>query len=115
MCEYLIRVPSSGTRLCGWCFENETDDTGRPYAHFPKCGKDACPLTKEDEVISANFYGNPTQVIFYNLSGHKKSGIGYKDKIICGCCGAIYNADEVKIEKELPWIDLTEEIGGDEI
>lgn len=115
MCKYLIKMLSSGKKLCCWHFENESDDTGRPYAHFPKCGKDACPLAREDGIIPADLYGNPTQIIFYDPANHKRSGIAILNVVICGCCGAVYGINEVKIKKELPWIDLTKEIGGDEI
>ena len=35
--------------------------------------------------------------------------------IVCGCCGSLFEPEDVKIIKEYEsWIDLSEEIKGDE-
>lgn len=93
MCEYLIRVPSSNKKLCGWYFENETDDAGRPYAHFPICGKDACPLAREDGVIPADLLKEPSTYcdLIWKRAEKKEmtvaevsKALGYEVKIVKG-------------------------------
>lgn len=34
--------------------------------------------------------------------------------IICGCCGSVFEVDEVTILKELSWINISEDILGDD-
>ena len=49
------------------------------------------------------------------------SGIAYKDEIICGCCGGVFNIEELiedygeeKLKfEELGWIDIVGTIIGD--
>lgn len=65
----------------------------------------------------------PTQVKFYDAdSGMFQGGIAYGDEIICGCCGGIFEVDEV-IEgakragvdldiRIMSWVDISEEILG---
>lgn len=67
-------------------------------------------------------FDKPTQVMFYDIEkGCHTGGIGYGKEVICGCCGAIFEIDEL-YETELPnkepiipmeWIDIEAEIRGD--
>ena len=70
------------------------------------------------------FFDTPTQVCFWDADGnHWLSGIGYRDEIICGCCGGVIEiADIVEFAPEEIgdpirvfdfWVDLTAEIAGD--
>ena len=72
-----------------------------------------------------NFYECPTQVKFWDYDNHEWNyGIAYGDEIICGCCGGIFEIDEVieygKDEVQMPihecksWVDLSNEIYGGE-
>ena len=72
------------------------------------------------------FYDLPTQVKFVDFDSDKLSwigGIAFEDKIICGCCGGVFEisdiydeANEIGFEgepiQELRWIDISEEIKG---
>ena len=63
------------------------------------------------------FFEEPTQVAFVDttdLSEEIRYGIAYKNEIICGCCGAIFDLrGHAKVFEELPWVSLEEEIKGD--
>lgn len=64
------------------------------------------------------FFERPTQVKFWD-DGRWIGGIGYRDEIICGCCGGIFEVNELLEDNpngivRLPWIDINEEIRGDE-
>lgn len=63
----------------------------------------------------------PTQVVFiFNMGDYYErcSGIAYHNEVICGCCGNTFNLEdefyEIEIEKELPWVNLIEEISPEE-
>lgn len=66
---------------------------------------------------------SPRQVMFWDGEGYC-AGIMVGKKIICGCCGAIYDRDEVKedamdagvvpLKLFETWVDLSDEIKGDE-
>ena len=66
----------------------------------------------------------PTQVLFVDEDGVWRGGIAYHDEIICGCCGGVYEIDEVieiapeyvqqPIHKYEYWIDISDEIRGGE-
>ena len=81
------------------------------------------------------FYDLPTQVKFYDFDSDEPSwigGIAFEDKIICGCCGAVFEISDIYDEanemgfkgeptqelrkrepiQELRWIDISEEIKG---
>lgn len=72
------------------------------------------------------FYDLPTQVKFVDFDSDKLSwigGIAFEDKIICGCCGAVFEISDIYDEadwvgfkrepiQELRWIDISEEIKG---
>ena len=43
-----------------------------------------------------NYFGVPTQVKFWDCdSGNYLGGIAYRDEIICGCCGDIFDISEI--------------------
>ena len=47
----------------------------------------------EDKILS---FKKPTQVAFWDVDGsHYTGGIAYGTEIICGCCGAIIEIEEV--------------------
>lgn len=59
----------------------------------------------------SKYYESPTQVIINDLeNGVKHFGIAFQDRIICGCCGGIYELDEVgetfELVKEVTWMNL---------
>lgn len=66
--------------------------------------------------------GCSAQVMFYDGEG-MCAGIMLGDKIICGCCGAVFDVDEVvanaredgveAIKMFDVWVDLSDEIRGD--
>lgn len=60
-----------------------------------------------------NFNFNiPTQVIFKEEGDSKwLRGIGFEEVIICGCCGSVFEPEDVEECIELDfWIDLSESI-----
>ena len=70
-------------------------------------------------------YDTPTQVMFLDPdTGDWLVGIAYRDEIICGCCGSIYEISEiydecleivpdpVRVYQE--WVDITDAIHGGE-
>jgi len=68
------------------------------------------------------YFNTPVQVKFYDVDGnHYVGGIGYHDKVICGCCGCEFTVDEImEFVPEntagiviLPWVDISQEIIGD--
>lgn len=66
------------------------------------------------------FFTRPTQVKFWDECNQQwMGGIGYRDEIICGCCGGIFEVDELLESNSnsivrLPWVDINEEIRGEE-
>lgn len=66
----------------------------------------------------AKHFEVPTQVVFTFHNGERYercAGIAYHDEIICACCGLIFEMrEDIVIEKELPWVNLCEEIRPDE-
>lgn len=61
------------------------------------------------------FFDKPTQVKFYDGEDWNY-GIAYHEIIICGCCGGIFEIDDVLASghsiEQLTWIPLNEEIKG---
>lgn len=57
-------------------------------------------------------FDKPTQVLFYDEEnfGEKRAGIAFENRVICACCGYVFNLDEVEIIKTLKWVDFTEYI-----
>lgn len=45
-------------------------------------------------------------------------GIAYRDEVICGCCGTVFDREELAEEgavyKVLEWVSISEEIAGGE-
>ena len=69
------------------------------------------------------YYPVPTQVKFYNdVDGMYYGGVAYKDEVICGCCGMVldiqtlydYTLEGLTAIEELPWVNISEEIKGEE-
>lgn len=72
-----------------------------------------------------NYFDVPTQVKFWDHDGgHYMGGIGYEDRIICGCCGGIFEISEIyefapehHIKEPIiafeDWVDISDEIRGD--
>lgn len=67
--------------------------------------------------------GYAVQVMFYDEE-EMRSGIMFGDKIICACCGGIFEVEdvyknaqvdgvEVAIRMFTSWVDLSDEIKGD--
>lgn len=43
-----------------------------------------------------NYFAVPTQVQFWDYNhGRYHGGIAYRDEIICGCCGGVFNIIEI--------------------
>ena len=71
-----------------------------------------------------NYFHTPIQVKFFDYDeGKWLAGIAYKDEIICGCCGGIFEIMDIRenapegINAIVPyetWIDLTYEITGED-
>lgn len=70
------------------------------------------------------FFEVPTQVKFYEAAEEDYiGGIAYRNEIICGCCGSVFEISDVIVEAEedgieepivkLPWIDIQSEIIGE--
>lgn len=65
------------------------------------------------------FYEVPTQVKFLEREDvvnepHWCGGIAFENKVICGECGSIVELDDIADIVELPWVNISEEILGDE-
>ena len=65
------------------------------------------------------YYDYPTQVIFKDSSDIVDEplwigGIAYHDEVICGECGSILSLEDIEEIIDLPWVSISEEIGGDE-
>lgn len=70
------------------------------------------------------FFEVPTQIKFYEATEEDYiGGIAYRNEIICGCCGSVFEISDVIAEAEedgieepivkLPWIDIQSEIIGE--
>ena len=56
-----------------------------------------------------------TKMIKFEVDEEVFGGILVDGKyVICGCCGSVFEADEVTILKEMSWIDISESILGDD-
>ena len=72
-----------------------------------------------------DYFDVPTQVQFWDYKKRRyKGGIAYRDEIICGCCGGIFDISEIYESapdtlKEDPivipdrWVDFSHDICGD--
>jgi hypothetical protein len=62
-----------------------------------------------------NFYCAPTQVIFTDIgNGRAIGGVAFHSYVICGECGKAIRLENVEIINELPWVDISDEIIGDD-
>ena len=74
------------------------------------------------------YFNKPTQVVFADPDnpGEWLAGIAYSDVIICGCCGGVFEIEDVvdcakedgiknAIHKYYDWTDLADEIAGGEL
>ena len=74
------------------------------------------------------YFESPAQVVFADPdnAGEWIVGIGYKDEIICGCCGGVFEIDDiVEMAEEFglvnaiydynDWNDIASEITGGEL
>lgn len=74
-----------------------------------------------------NYFKVPTQVKFWDyIGGHYYfGGIAYRDEIICGCCGSIFDISDIyefapDTLEEDPivvydnWVDINYDICGDD-
>ena len=72
------------------------------------------------------YFEVPTQIVFYDHEDDCwKSGIGYKDEVICACCGGIIEISEIyefapagidtPIFEYKNWCDISEDIIGGEM
>ena len=72
-----------------------------------------------------NYFEIPTQVKFWDVDGdHYIGGIAYRNEIICGCFGGIFDItefyesapDTLKEDPIIPydnWVDISNDICGD--
>lgn len=63
------------------------------------------------------FFNVPEQVKFFDPTLNKwLGGIGYRDEVICGCCGTTFRVEGILKNglMKLPWVDISDEIRGDE-
>ena len=72
------------------------------------------------EEISKLDFPYPMQVIFEwafedEEAPSRHGGVAYRDKIVCGCCGGVFEIPECTYIKPLNWIDISDCITGDEI
>ena len=74
------------------------------------------------------YFDEPTQVVFVDPDnpGEWLAGIAYRDEVICGCCGGVFNIDDViematedgvhcAIYEYPEWNDIADEIVGGEL
>ena len=71
-----------------------------------------------------NYFEVPTLVKFWDVDGdHYVGGIAYRDEIICGCCGGVFDISEIyesapdTLEEDpivIPdrWVDFSHDICG---
>ena len=70
------------------------------------------------------YFDRPTQVVFHDGEGWS-FGIAYCGEIICGCCGGVFDIEEIyddcpeDIKNPIYlysfWVDFTDEIRGGEL
>ena len=72
-----------------------------------------------------DYFEVPTQVKFWDVDGdHYIGGIAFRDEIICGCCGGVFDISEIyesapdTLEDPIvpydDWVDISSEIRGDD-
>ena len=61
--------------------------------------------------MKMKYYDFPVQVSFFDEEGNVAWGIGYRNEIICACCGSTFETGEVEIIREYEdWVNFTAEI-----
>ena len=70
-----------------------------------------------------DYFEVPTQVKFWDVDGdHYIGGIAYRNDVICGCCGGIFDISEIyesapdTLEDPIvvyDWVNISSEICGD--
>lgn len=80
-------------------------------------------LKTKVNTVKIEWFEQPVQVSFYNFDDDNwMNGIGYRNEIICGCCGAVipledlYDAEMLAIEPQpvrtlSDWVDFSDYIG----
>lgn len=75
--------------------------------------------------MTYDYFEVPTQVKFWDIEGdHYLGGIAFRDEIICGCCGNVFDINEIyesapdTLEEDPivvydTWVNLSSEILGD--
>lgn len=73
-----------------------------------------------------DYFYIPTQVRFWDYKdGRYKGGIAYRDEIICGCCGGVFNISQIyKVAPDTllgnpiivydDWVGISSSICGDD-
>jgi hypothetical protein len=56
------------------------------------------------------FFPVPTQVTFVDDENEFQGGIAFEDKIICGCCGGIFETEETPVEIFDNWVNFSKDI-----
>lgn len=75
-------------------------------------------LMKNEELNPSDFDVNNSKDIIKLalLTRNYTGGIAYQDKVICGCCGGIFDLNEICYLKEYKtWVNISEEITGEEV
>lgn len=78
-------------------------------------------IEKGELIMKYDYFEVPTQVKFWDVGGdHYIGGIAYRNEIICGCCGGIFDISEIyefapTDLKEDPivvydWVDISSKI-----
>lgn len=64
--------------------------------------------------MATKYFDCPTQVLFRDPDNEEGfiGGIAYRDEIICGCCGGIFELNEVSDLLPIDWIDISDSIRG---
>ena len=53
-------------------------------------------IEKGEFMKKYNYFEVPTQVQFWDYKNKRyKGGIAYRDEIICGCCGDVFNISKI--------------------
>lgn len=64
--------------------------------------------------MATKYFDRPTQVLFRDPNTDEGfiGGIAYRDEIICGCCGGLFELDEVSDLLPTAWIGISDSIRG---
>lgn len=62
-------------------------------------------------MVEVKMFDMPQMVAFIDKASNEiLSGIGYGDKVICACCGSIFELDKVEVIRFISWVDISETI-----